>query len=222
MIGQIFLAGGGKEHNYSNVGGIFFKGIKKILYIPLAWPNDDFQSCLSWFAGVAKRFGKIEIDMLTNLQQKVNLNKYDGVFIGGGNTFKLLKRLRKGKLDKKLIQYYKKGGKIFGGSAGAIIFGNDINTSSICADKDVNIVGLKNTKGINILKKYDIQAHYADNQIKDHLRYVVKTKRKIIAIPEGSAVVVNGKKVEVIGKNPVTIITKTNSTKYKPGKNIKL
>ena len=221
MTGKIFLAGGGKEHNYSSVGGIFFKGIKKILYIPLAWPNDDFQSCLSWFTKVTKKFGKIKIDMLIDSKRKDDLNRYDGVFIGGGNTFKLLKRLKEGKLDKKLIKYYKEGGKIFGGSAGAIIFGNNINISLVCKDKDVNLVGLKNTKGMNILKNYDIQAHYIDNQIKDHLSYIVKAKRDVVAIPEGSAIVVKGKQYKVIGKNPVTIITKTKINKYKPGKNIK-
>lgn len=180
MTGQIFLAGGGKEHNYSIVGGVFFKGIKKILYIPLAWPNDNFEGCLSWFSKVTKKFSKIKIDMLTDPKRKINLNDYDGVFIGGGNTFKLLKRLREGKLDKKLIQYYKKGGKIYGGSAGTIIFGRDIKIAFRCSHKDANGVGLKNTTGINILKNYDIQVHYEKRQTKSHKEYIRKTKKTFL------------------------------------------
>jgi dipeptidase E len=221
-MGEIFLAGGGKEYNDSEVGGIFFKGIKRILYIPLAWPNDDFQNCLVWFKGVAEKFGKIEIDMLTDANNKISLDKYDGIFIGGGNTFKLLKKLKEGNLDKKLIKYYKNGGKIFGGSAGAIIFGKDINLALICKDKDVNLVKLKNTKGMNLLKNYDIQAHYENNQLKEHLEYITKTKRNILAIPEGSAIILTEKGCKVIGLKPVIVISKDKIKKYNVGDEIQI
>jgi len=49
------------------------------------------------------------------------LQKYDTVYIGGGDTFKLLKLIRESGFDEKLLRYYKSGGAIYGGSAGAII-----------------------------------------------------------------------------------------------------
>lgn len=214
MAGQLFLAGGGKENESKEVGGKFFEGIKKILYIPLAWPNDDFTSCLKWFKGVTSKFGDKEIDMLTD--DIGNLMSYDGIFIGGGNTFKLLKRLREKNIDKKLIDYYKNGGKIFGSSAGAIIFGKSIGTALICKHKDKNEVNLQNLDGLNLIKNYDIQCHFEESQIEEHKQLIGDSDKMIICIPEGSALLIKNSQFSVIGSEPIILIGKKKHQKYFP------
>jgi len=220
MVGIVILGGGGNEKLSYAIDKLFFKGVKKILYIPLAWPNDDFKSCLKWFKNLTSKIGTFKIDMLTNWKQKIDLNKYDAVYIGGGNTFKLLKRIKEGGLDSKLIDFYKKGGRIFGGSAGAIIFGNNISIASHCKDKDINLVRLKNMKGMNIVNGFDIQCHYEDDQINEHIKYVNKTKRNVIAIPEESGLLIKGKSYKAIGLKPITIFTTRSIKKYKSGEKV--
>ena len=212
MTGKLYLSGGGTE-NF--LWRHIFKDVKSIVYIPLAWPNDDFQSCLKWFKSLNTKISQLNIDMLTNpKKQSFNLSKYDLIFIGGGNTFKLLKKLKDSKFDKELIKFYKNGGKIYGGSAGAIIWGANIEIAFICKDKDKNLVNLKDTFGFNIIKNHDIQCHFEDDQIKEHQEYITKTNRNIIAIPEGSALLVEKGEFKVIGFKPITLITKKTSQRF--------
>src|SRR4030042_2106872 len=140
MSGRLYLGGGGAEKVAFEVEDNFFKDVNSVLYIPLAWPNDNLEGCLKWFSGMASLHKKLKIEMWADTKNPLNLDKFDSVYIGGGNTFKLLKRLRESKAEKKLIDFYKKGGKIFGGSAGAIIWGKSIITALICKDKDKNEV----------------------------------------------------------------------------------
>lgn len=215
MKGKIFLSGGGNEKKTYVLDEIFLRGINKILYIPIAWPNDDFENCLKWFTKAMSQHKKVQIEMLTNLNRKINLEGYGAVYIGGGNTFKLLKKIKESGFDKKLINYYEEGGSIYGGSAGAIIFGKNINTALICGDKDVNLVGLKDVNGLNQVKNYDIQCHFDKNQIREHQKFIEKSKNPVVAIPEESALLVKDNHFKVIGEKPVTVIKKNSVKKYK-------
>ncbi len=222
MAGKLFLSGGGNEKQTFEVDELFLKNIKKILYIPLAWKNNDFDSCLAWFRDAMSKHKSVKIEVLTDLNGTVNLAQYDAVYIGGGNTFKLLKNIKDSRFDKKLVDYYNSGGIIYGGSAGAIMWGRDVNTALICSDADVNDVGLKDTNGFDVLHGTDIQCHYEDSQLKEHQQYVSKSGRNVIAIPEESAIFLENNKITVIGTKPVTLITKTKSKKYAVNEEIKL
>jgi len=218
MTGKLFLSGGGNEKQTYALDEVFLK-VRKILYIPIAWKNDDFESCLKWFENMISQHNKkIEIKMLIDLNEKTNLQDYDAIYIGGGNTFKLLKKIKESGFDNKLIEFYNKGGTIYGGSAGALILGNNIEIALICKDVDVNEVGLKDTSGLNLIKNYDIQCHFEDNQVEEHQEFIRKSKRNIIAIPEESALLVENNRYKVIGTKSITLITEKASTKYLPNK----
>jgi len=222
MSGKVFLSGGGNEKQTYGIDEFLLKNVKKILYIPIAWKNEDFESCKSWFTNMIHQHKKseIKIDMIINLKDSPNLNDYGAIYIGGGNTFKLLKKIKESGFDRRLIEYYKNGGKIFGSSAGAIIFGKDINIALICDDADVNDVILKNTKGFNIINGYDLQVHYNNSQLAEHKKYILKTKNPIIAIPEKSALLVENGKYKVIGTKPITVITSNSSKNFSPNSEI--
>jgi len=220
MKGKLFLAGGKNEEKLKEIDKFFT--LKNILYIPIAWPNEDFNSCLKWFTDTINQNKKNKINMITDLTKKVELNNYDAVYIGGGNTFKLLKKIKESKFDKKLIDYFNNKGIIYGGSAGALILGYDIKTSLICVDKDKNEVGLKDTKGLNLIKNYNIQCHFEDNQIEEHRKFVEKDGRGIVCIPEESVLFFENENYKVIGLKPITVITKKEIKKYLPNETIKL
>jgi len=222
MTGKLFLSGGGNEKQTLKFDEEFLRGIKKILYVPIAWKDDDFESCRKWFTNAMRQHKKVDIDMLTDLTKLPNLEHYDAVYIGGGNTFKLLKSIKESGFDRKLFEYYNNGGTVYGGSAGAIIWGRDIDIALICDDVDSNDVNLKDTKGFNEIKGYDIQCHYNNSQLEEHKEFIKKTKRKVVAIPEESALLVENGEYKVIGLKSITIITQDAEKSFSPGTNISL
>jgi len=42
MVGRLFLSGGGDGKQTFEVDEIFLKDIRNILYVPVAWKNEDF------------------------------------------------------------------------------------------------------------------------------------------------------------------------------------
>lgn len=69
---------------------------KKILYIPLAWPDPTFNGCLEFMTGELSDVDKAGIDMVKTPEELLNkdFKEYACLYIGGGNTYKLLNCLK--------------------------------------------------------------------------------------------------------------------------------
>lgn len=207
--GKLYLAGGGNAEQSYTADKEIFKNIQTILYIPLAWDDNDrtYQNCRDWFEKEICLIHNISsFDMIKNPNQNINLDKYNMVYIGGGNTFKLLKELKESELGNKIINYINNGGIVYGGSAGAIIFGKTIEPCMIGHAADKNLVRLKDLTGLNVVD-YDIHCHYNEKTDFELISKYSKTnKRKVIAIPEENVVLIlNGKINKVFGTKEIKI-----------------
>jgi len=133
-----------------------------------------------------------------------DLNDFGMIFIGGGNTFKLLRDLKSSGAFEKIKLYLNGGGVVFGGSAGAIIFGGNLEA---CRLDDENNAGLKDTAGFDILNGSSILCHYTnrsaekDERSRKYLLEISK-RTKSVALPEEVTLFVNGGNIEVIGNKP--------------------
>ncbi len=98
--------------------------------------------------------------MWTDLQNRSyeDLARYSGVFIGGGNTFSLLKQVRESGFDRLLVIQITKDLPVFGGNTDAIILGRDIGTTYFGGDAEKNEVGLKVLKGLDVARGYSTPA----------------------------------------------------------------
>ena len=194
---ELILSGGTGIENEKSLNSLFLKLVNKkpILYIPLARETKDYSECYDW---ISNQLPNQDIKMLVSFtEQKISLEKFKGIYIGGGNTFKLLKELKESNFDKKLISFK---GIVFGGSAGAIIWGKDISNASFGEIKDQNKVKLKDLLGFNKIQGYNIRAHYIENEEQDVKNFVKKTKIPIIALPEDSGIYVKEGKIKAINK----------------------
>lgn len=202
---KIFLCGGGSGKQILNAMYKFSNVIDKkkpILYIPLAMEKEKYDSCYSWFKEEIKKVNLNNFEIVKSsyeLSQK-KLNNYSSLFIGGGNTYKLLYELKQYDNYNKIITYIKNDGIVFGGSAGAIIFGKNIDS---CFLDDENNVKLRDTTGYNLLKNYSLLCHLKNKNIKKNLQYLIKysIKNKLIYLPEDNVIYINNEKISIIGNS---------------------
>ena len=193
---KLLIAGGGEPEQVQPLDEYFanYVGKGKILYIPVAMYKIPYDECESWFRETYAKYKLYNIDVCTDLKKAPNLNEYKAVFIGGGNTFKLLKEIKDNNFDSVLKEYLDNGGFVYGGSAGAIIFGKTIKTSS---HSDKNFVNLNVLNGLNLLNGYDVWCHYNEENDRNN---VLKLEKSTIVLYEESGVLFNGKEFITIGK----------------------
>lgn len=162
----ILLSGGGDPKVVVPLDELFVSLIdlqKTVLYVPVAMEAAvyTYAQCFEWFKSIYNPYGIKHIELCTDLSSVHSLEPYSAVFIGGGNTFKLLKEVKESGFDQKLLDYLKNGGFAYGGSAGAILFGNSIRSATY-ADK--NDVGLTDLAGLNVVNGYNIWCHYSEKE----------------------------------------------------------
>lgn len=206
---KVFLCGGGAGEQTIEANKRLNEVIdhtKPCLYIPLALEAEAYDGCYEWITGELDRVQVPYIEMVRSgfeLAEK-NLSDYSVLFIGGGNTFKLLKELKESGAFEKMRTYLEQGGVAFGGSAGAIIFGEDLEA---CALDDPNEVGLTETAGMDVLHGVSLLCHFtnrekeADERSRRFLLEISK-HRKVLAMPEEVTLFVNDTEVEIIGDRP--------------------
>ena len=209
---KVFLCGGGSGDQtveaYQKLNEVIDCS-KPCLYIPLAMEEEKYSDCYEWITDELKSVDIPYIEMVKSADELAvkNLNNFGLIFIGGGNTFKLLSELKQSGAFEKIKKYLNSEGVVFGGSAGAIIFGKDLDA---CRLDDVNKVGLIETSGFDILKGASILCHYTnqtpqkDAGSKQYLLDLSK-HRKAIALPEEVTLFVTGGDIEVIGDRPYYI-----------------
>jgi len=220
---KLILGGGGGAENEKPLDELLLSLMPKgkMLYIPLHWKSGDFEGCLEWIKSVFAPLGFKDIEMWTKLEGKTyeSLKSFGAIFIGGGNTYVLMNELRRTNFTHVLNQFVKSDRPVFGGSAGAIIWGKDIRTASFGEDSDENTVGLADFTGLNRVNGYTIQCHYKSNQDKELAQFVKENKLPVIALPEGTGLYVQNDRVLVKGFQPAAVFSPKKKL-YKVGSEI--
>src|SRR3989338_1965793 len=100
---KIFLNGGGKKQDSANLDKAFARAVNKqkpLLYIPIAMNarRHSYNECFQYISDVFNPLGLEKIIMWTEKDLRkakpVDFNQFSGIYVGGGNTFKLLKNFR--------------------------------------------------------------------------------------------------------------------------------
>ena len=234
---KLILNGGGSDEQIKESVQLFSSLVKngKVMYIPLAWNNGNMEKCIDWFRSQVEPYGIKDIVQILDANEitKDLLKECKGVFIGGGNTYKLLRMLKDTQAYNNLKDFMKRNDTvIMGGSAGALIFGKSIDTclddglgiKSIC---DHNLVGLQDTRGYDCLNGYSLLPHYKkkEDQIaltNQRVERLIKEGYKLICLPEEASVFVNNGNISVVGKKPVEIINATTKNTIETEREISL
>jgi dipeptidase E len=205
---RLLLSGGGSAEDSRLLDQLLVQLTAKgrMLYLPIALDPHQrpYASCYEWIGSVFTPLGLDRITMWSDISVKTkdDLKPFAALYIGGGNTFKLLRDLKQARFDQAIRLFLHHGGVVYGGSAGAIICGRDISTASWL---DRNDVGLEDTTGLDLLGGASVWCHYqpTDDQ---HIRSSTeRLQHPIMALSEKTGVYVQDNIVLAVGFEPVAV-----------------
>lgn len=179
-------------------------GKSSLLFVPYARP--DSISHKGYTAKVREAFGQWGISVTSVHEAKdpvAAVNEAEAVFIGGGNTFLLLRQLYQHNLIKPLQERVKKGMPYMGTSAGSNVAGKTIGTTN-----DMPIVFPKSFDALQLVP-FNLNPHYQDpDPNSTHMGETRETRIKefhthntqpVVGLREGSMLRVIGDKITLKG-----------------------
>lgn len=176
---------------------IHFKDCSELLFIPYARPGGISHDAYTDIVRAA--FSKLNIT-IKGIHEFVNpieaLQKAQGIFTGGGNTFLLVSQLHENKVMEELADVIEKGTPYLGTSAGSNITGINMQTTN-----DMPIIYPPSFKTLGVIP-FNLNPHYldADTQSK-HMGETRETRIKefhafntipVLGLREGSWLEVKG------------------------------
>lgn len=218
--GLVYLSGGGDADKTKIIDSLFLENLskKKILFIPLAKTTDvnGYKKSHSWLSDKLNKLSKdfVDVSMILDLDKCKNINNFSAVYIGGGNTYKLLKLMNDSDFLSILRKYIKDGGVVYGASAGAVMMGKDISTyieEKYLLENEKHNYNL--TEGMALVGNYSIITHFHEDDYGKVEKYIKRKNNPVIAIPVGVAVLLKNNSMVVVGDEPVTIFTIDGSIK---------
>lgn len=213
------------DHCESEIRSLF-KGKKNILFVPYARPSgltpDEYTKI------ARDRFIKIGFN-LEGVHEHNNpidaIKSAEGIFIGGGNTFVLLKSLYETKLIEAIREKVLSGTPYLGTSAGSNVAGKTIMTTN-----DMPIVYPPSFNAMSLVP-FVINPHYIDpdpnskhmgetreTRIKE---YLVFNNEYVVGLREGTMLHIKDNQVVLKGSTGARIFRKDKDpTEHSPGESI--
>lgn len=212
--GVMYLSGGGNWDVTKAIDLHFLKNnsLRRILFIPIAKTTNlaGYRESYCWLANKIKNLtdNPIDIVMMLDLNTCKDIDSYSAIYIGGGNTYKLLDTMNKSGFSYLLKKYVNSGGIVYGASAGAVLMGKDISTyieGKYLKENKVNNYTF--SRGLSLIGDYSVLTHYEEGDEAKVKKYFRKHSNPIIAIPAGVALVVRDN-IIVVGNKPIKIFEK--------------
>jgi dipeptidase E len=204
MNGKLFLGGGGNTEQSKALDSqltVTF-GIERrptCLYVPVAMEESKHEDARQWFIGSYEQ-AYATIETLSRLSDLDHGNVFDVIYIGGGNTGRLLDCIYEAGFEKYLLKHLGEGRAVYGGSAGAIVLGRTILTA------DPMEHSMSSNDGLNLLDGRAVVAHYNDGVDRERVSDLSTALNcALVAIPEDAGVVVSGLKMTGVGSSDVLV-----------------
>ncbi|KAM9305029.1 alpha-aspartyl dipeptidase [Gastrophryne carolinensis] len=223
LISNSTLHGGGYlEHCQEHIQKFLGAKVKRVLFVPYALHDRDGYAKIARQKFESLGYG---VDSIHEAEDPVGaVQKSEAIFIGGGNTFRLLKAL----YDNGLIPAIKKrviedGIPYIGSSAGTNVATVSINTTN-----DMPIVYPPSLLALGLVP-FNINPHYLDPDVNS--RHMGETREQrliqyheepdtppVLALREGCMLLVEGNKATLLGITKARLFVRSKApTEHEPG-----
>jgi dipeptidase E len=178
----------------------FLAGLRKVAFVPFAAHDHA-----AYTATVTERFGRMGFE-ITSIEQ---LDSAEAIFVGGGNTFRLLKKLYDNDLLDSLRQRAEGGLPYIGSSAGSVITAPTIRTTN-----DMPIVEVSSMDSLGLIP-FQLNCHYLDPDPNSTHRGETREQRihefheenstPVVGLREGTMLRVEEGSFKLLGEKPARI-----------------
>jgi dipeptidase E len=224
LISNSYAYGGGYLKHAEDEIKAFLSGTKSLLFIPYALANKDDYSRKT--ADFFRKLG-IKASSIHNLRDtKKAVQEAQAIFIGGGNTFRLLNEMYKVDILDILKTRINEGKPFIGSSAETNVAAPTIKTTN-----DMPIVEPPSLNALGIIN-FQINPHYLDSDPSSkHMgetrekrleQYLEENDLPVVGLREGAWLRIENNRIYLGGKNGARLFQKEKSPKeYKSGSYIK-
>ncbi|KAM3607904.1 uncharacterized protein V6R79_015966 [Siganus canaliculatus] len=226
LVSNSTLHGSGYlDHCARQVALFFGKDVKRVLFVPYALHDRD-----AYTKTARDKFRTLgyEVDGIHEAPDPVEaVRKAEGIFIGGGNTFRLLKSLYDNKVVAEIRKRVLEDGVPYMGSSA----GTNVSTVSINTTNDMPIVYPPTFAAIGLVP-FNINPHYMDPDPSS--RHMGETREQriiqfheepdtpsVLGLREGSMLLVEGDKATLLGTTRARLFPRGKSpVEYEPGSDL--
>ena len=203
LSNSIQFGSGFLDHAESEITD-FLRGVTRVAFVPFAaFDLDEYAD------RVARRFAKWGITVASVHRSAHVVDDADAIFIGGGNTFRLLTRLYETKLLNVIAARVRDGIPFLGSSAGSIVAGPSLKTT-----KDMPVLEPEPFNALGIVP-FHISPHYLDpdpssrhmgeTQEERILQFLDENEGRVVGLREGTMLRAEGESVVLKGPHPARL-----------------
>lgn len=190
-------------------------GVSELLFVPYALADHDKYT--SSITGALEQIGIRVRGLHSVANPAVSITNAEGIMVGGGNTFRLLKRLQDLNLVTRLTNAVRDGVPYVGSSAGTNLACPTIRTTN-----DMPIVEPLDFTALGLVP-FQVNPHYIDPIVSAKYMGESRSKRleefleendvPVVAMREGSWLVVEDQRIGVGGQGGVKLFSRWHTPK---------
>ena len=179
---------------------------KEVLFIPTAANVEEYRDYVDEakeaFAKMGFTLEILDVSKASKVEAKAKIGTARVLYVSGGNTFYLLRELKKKNLSALIASRVRSGELVYvGESAGAMIAAPSVEYASVMDDASGSELVAAQT-GLDLVKFYPV-VHYGEEPFVQSAAEILKiygSKLNLTPINNAEAIAVHGDKFEILGR----------------------